>query len=979
MAGDSAPKTIDDILLPGTPERVLRDYMTLAQRADQTTFGLLEEDIVVLDTETTGLSFHKNELIEVAAARISGRTVVERFHSFVHPVGPIPPQIVELTGITNLDVMDAPRAPDVIEDLAAFVGGMPVVAHNASFDKTFIEAVRGGSEVTDTWIDSLALSRIALPRLSSHRLADMAQAFGCASVTHRAMDDVDALHGMWRIFMLGLSDLPHGLLERLATMHSEVDWPFRPLLSHLAGEQQGARFLLKEVRRDLVAHDDAHRRPDAFELERTQAPSPEDIERFFCADGPVSELYSSYESRPEQVAMSCEVAAALDTSSFRSLEAGTGVGKSMAYLLPEALFARQNDVTVGVATKTNALTDQLVSHELPALASLFPDGLSFVSLKGYEHYPCLHRMDLSAARELPLERAVRDGRSEQDVACDILTALAVTFAYVCQSPNGDLDALGIRWRYVPRDLLATSPAECIRARCPYYPRECLVHGARRRAASSDVVITNHSLLLRSIAADNAILPPIRHWVVDEAHTFEQEARRQWAHELTAEKIRATFQTLGGVSNGLLHSLLTRASKLDGATLVAGLLTKAASIASRASVQTTALLGALHDLMPLAGTNGGYESVTLWIDDHVRETDEWNALVLAAAPASASLDELSRALQEAGEAIAPESSVMSSELADSTRDVKDLLESLRLIVLEPHEAFVYSAELFRAKRRQGRERLVAERLDVGAQLAERWYPETQSVVYASATMAVGESFEHFEHAVGLDTLPQERRRSVRLDSSFDYDGNMSVVVARDMPAPNDRDYLAALEDLLYDIHRSMDGSVLTLFTNRREMDRVYAGLSKRLLEVGLDLACQEPGSSPRRLRERFLSEERLSLFALKSFWEGFDAAGDTLRCVVIPKLPFASPRDPLVQERELREQRSWWRYSLPEAVLSVKQAAGRLIRTSTDTGVLVLADSRICSKRYGRTFLGALQSHNCITLETRSIGRYITMWRASHER
>lgn len=175
---------------------------------------------------------------------------------------------------------------------------------------------------------------------------------------------------------------------------------------------------------------------------------------------------------------------------------------------------------------------------------------------------------------------------------------------------------------------------------------------------------------------------------------------------------------------------------------------------------------------------------------------------------------------------------------------------------------------------------------------------------------------------------------------------------------------------------MGGSVLTLFTNRREMERVYDGLRPRLVAAGLDVAYQERGSSPRRLRQRFLEERHLSLLALRSFWEGFDAAGDTLRCVVITKLPFASPRDPLVRERELREDRSWWRHSLPEAVISVKQAAGRLIRTSSDTGVLVLADSRLVTKRYGRQFVGSLPSKSVATLEAANVRRYIEMWRSS---
>ena len=226
-----------DLIAPGTPEDVRAAYLSLAGRARGRDFGPLEEDVVVLDTETTGLSFKDCDLIEISAARMSGREVVERFETFVHPCGPIPEEITRLTGITNRDVMDAPSAREAVAALAEFVGGSPVLAHNATFDRTFIEAVPGGAGVSDTWIDTLSLSRIALPRLTTHRLADMAAAFGCASVTHRAGDDVDALCGLWRILLLALSDLPSGLLALLADMHGEVSWPLRPVFTHLASER----------------------------------------------------------------------------------------------------------------------------------------------------------------------------------------------------------------------------------------------------------------------------------------------------------------------------------------------------------------------------------------------------------------------------------------------------------------------------------------------------------------------------------------------------------------------------------------------------------------------------------------------------------------------------------------------------------------------------------------------------------------------
>lgn len=971
--------TLEEIILPGTPEDVRRRYLSLAERARGRGFGPLEEDIVVLDTETTGLSFKDCGLIEISAARLSGREIVSRYETFVHPTGPIPEEISKLTGITNRDVTDAPSARDAVAGLAEFVAGSPVLAHNATFDRTFIEAVPGGAEVSDTWIDTLSLSRIALPRLSTHRLADMAAAFGCAGVTHRAGDDVDALSGMWRILLLALSDLPDGLLAHLAAMHEEVVWPMRPVLSYLAseGDVSPRPFSLKEVRAALVREARGESRPDATELDRLVVPGPDEVAAEFGPAGVVSRMYEHMERRPEQVAMAREVATALATSTHRAIEAGTGVGKSIAYLLPEALFAKRNNVTVGVATKTNALTDQLVSHELPALAAALPGGLSYASLKGYDHYPCLHRLDRAVREDLPLPAVPHDGRSDNAVACDMLTAIAVTYAYSCQSPDGDLDALGIRWRYVPRPMLTTTPGECLRGRCPYFPNECPLHGARRRAAAADVVVTNHSLLLRNVTAEGKILPPIRNWVVDEAHGFEAEARRQWAVEVSGEEARAAFELLGGTGSGVIHNLMVQAMALEGSTLFVGLLAKAAATLARASVSVADLFVAVHGLAGVARGDGGYDAVTLWIGEEVRGTQEWREVADAGQRAADVLCEAVKQLAEASEALGEEAPAAAADLGESTRFLRDLLSGITLICEGTDESYVYSAQLSRSKRRIASERLVAEKLDVGADLASRWLPEMQSVVFTSATIAVGDDFSHFDHAVGLDLLGEGSHRDVRLDSSFDFDGHMSVVLARDLPAPNDRAYLPALEDLLFDVHVAMGGSVLTLFTNRRDMERVYESLRPRLVAAGLEVVCQSRGASPRRLRQRFMEETTLSLMALRSFWEGFDATGDTLRCVVIPKLPFASPNDPLVRERDLREDRAWWKYSLPHAVISVKQAAGRLIRSSTDTGVLVLADSRLVSKGYGRLFVSSLPSRSVTRLESSNVGRYLSLWRASH--
>ena len=610
----SVPAALASALMPDTPAFVAERYATLAERARTRSFGLLSDDVVILDTETTGLSAQENELIEISAARLEGGAIAERFDTFVHPTGPIPPEIMELTHITNADVAHAPSARDAVAALADFVGGRPVVAHNATFDRTFIEHVPGGVAVSDLWIDSLALSRIALPRLASHKLASMAELFGCASVSHRACDDVDALAGLWPILLTALSDLPEGLVRALADMHPEVAWPYRPLFSYLAEEGvSAAPFSLAAARARVLEADASPQHVDVDELPALKVPTRDEIERAFAPGGLVAAMYPEYEPRPEQVAMALEVRDALATGTHRVVEAGTGVGKSVAYLVPLALTAKRNNVTVGVATKSNNLADQLMFHELPRLARELDGGLGYTALKGYDHYPCLRKLER-------LRRSTAEIKTNRDPA-DTLTAIAVIYAYVCQSPEGDLDALGIRWRSVDRSSLTTGSRECARRLCPFFPDKCLVHGARRRAARADVVVTNHSLLFRNVQADGKILPPIRIWAVDEAHGIEAEARRQWAVEVSAEEVRTLFERLGNDKTGVVGRLLSEVAQSDAATLFMGLLAKANASVQRASLVMADVFDRTRDVAR-AARERGYDSANVWVSPELRASGAW---------------------------------------------------------------------------------------------------------------------------------------------------------------------------------------------------------------------------------------------------------------------------------------------------------------------------------------------------------------------
>ena len=635
----------------------------------------------------------------------------------------------------------------------------------------------------------------------------------------------------------------------------------------------------------------------------------------------------------------------------------------MAYLVPIAFGARENKVTMGVATKTNALMDQLVYHELPRLRDALGGDLSYVALKGYDHYLCLRK----------LEHAVR---SHQDDECNVINMTATLLSFTAQTSQGDLDALNISWVRLPRADIQANANDCLKKRCPYFPRRCFLHGARRAATSADIVITNHALLFRDMQADNGILPPIRHWVIDEAHGVEGEARRQLSSSITSRELELELGRIVNPKSGITARVRKQADKLEGGVMLYGVTADIENRVGQIQLVAAEFFTGLTGLSaPDSRDSGSYNIVTIWISAELREGHAWRDLLEPGTKLADALWGLNGRLADLVsmlEQFEGEFANQLAELSGITGDIRNAVDALRLILDGTDDRYVTSLQLDRNPRRPN-QMLEAMRLDIGESLAADLYPQTRSLVFTSATIATAERepFAHFLRATGLDRVVDKPVRTSIFASGYDYERNMTILLPNDMPEPNAPGYRDAFARLLYETHVAMGGSVLTLFTNRLEMEALYRELKPRLADEGIELIAQTRGTSTKSLRDRFLSDRNLSMFALKSFWEGFDAPGDTLRCVIIARLPFSRPDDPIACERQVRDGRAaWGRYSLPEAVMDLKQAAGRLIRNSTDSGWLVLADARLQTKNYARSFLRAMPTPDVRTLSISEIARLV---------
>lgn len=933
---------LNQLIITGTAPEIELQYEALPSQAKIMEFGL-ESTVCILDTETTGLVAGVDAIIEIAIVKMQGPRVIDEFLSFVNPRRPVSEFITELTSITDAMVADAPDINELKPSIIEFIGDCDIVAHNAAFDRSFVEHTTGA--LPGKWIDTIELARIALPRLRAHSQGDLVGAFLPENneAAHRASHDAHALSALWRIILCGLATIDLTVLTAIASLAPREVWPegawVKLVADHLAGVGGATPKVLNlsKERSRLISTDKASALWDAYEKELSYLDFKE-VADGLSHEGLAGLMYPDYESRQEQIDMACEINDAFTASTHLAVEAGTGVGKSLAYLIPAALFALRNEITVGVATKTNTLTDQLVYKELPLLSKALDGKLRFTALKGYDHYVCLRKVD-SQLRDMTLRPY----------------ELGVVLAWISQTAWGDIDSLNFYWRSGANQTINANSLDCSRRKCRYYPNLCYLHGARQRARSSHIVVTNHALLFRDTIADGAILPPARYWIVDEAHGAEAEARDQLSVGVDQREFNFALKSFTSRHAGLLDQL-RRVSHIAGEkqedfNVKIAELEQAFERLRFGGVDFFDSVTALGKFTP----STEYDSTTLRIDGNVRREKAWTDVESY----GSKLYQLMDSAVAAGKVILSYFEDVDSTLPHVFSEFNGALfklgasaASVAQVVGDSQDNCFYTASI-RRTRQFSNATLSMANIEMGSIIAEQLYTRANSVVFTSATLAAGSDFEPFARGVGLTTLPSEKWKSVQLRSSYNLEQQMQIYIPRDMPSPaNSTTYSHDLEKLLFEVHRTMGGGVLTLFTNRREMDAAYRSLKPQLEAEGITLLSQSGGQSRKILRERFIADHSTSLFATKSFWEGFDAQGQTLRCVVIPRLPFSPPTDPLYLAREElvtlggeRGSTAWMRYSLPETIVELKQAVGRLIRSSTDVGCVIIADPRAATARY----------------------------------
>lgn len=906
--------------------------------------------IVALDIETTGLSDERDAIIEIGAVKFKGHRVEDEWTSVINPGRHIPEFITGLTGISDAETRNAPKLRDIIHEVEAFVGDAPVVGHNIRFDLGFIQKQAGILHYNEV-IDTYELAAVLMPTASRYNLGSLGKQLGILlPATHRALDDAKVTMAAFNKLFELARELPLDLVSEFVQQSEPLEWDARWVFQQVLGShaKEGIKAKKTTKKKGSDGRFDDSKFPPLDNPEKPIPLNTEEVASVLEYGGPFSRYFESFEQRPEQVAMMRAVSDALSYGSHLMVEAGTGVGKSFAYLVPAALFAKQNNTRVVVSTNTINLQDQLIQRDLPNLSQALDLDFRFAVLKGRSNYLCPRR----------LENLRHFGPKN----IDEMRVLAKILVWQMQNQSGDRSELNLTgptereaWNRLSAEDDACTTETCIKrtgGACPF-------HRVKTASQSAHVLVVNHALLLSDVATGSKVLPEYSHLVIDEGHHLESATTNALSFRLTQFDVDRMMKEVGGSNAGVLGRLLGETSDALRPSDF-GLLQKKVSHATDMAFRIEQMS---REFFRIVG-----EFAQLQREGQPQSNYAWQSRVLPATRTLPHWDDVEMAWDATGETLRnllTELSTIYKAAADLYAEGHDNLEDVmgdisnvarRLteaeanitgMISKPVNGMVYWIEV---QPNQNRLSLNAAPLSVASLVEKYLWHEKRSVILTSATLTAHGEFQYLRNTLGADEADE-----MQLGSPYDYESAALLYIANDIPEPNQNGYEQTLNRTLIATAKATGGRMLVLFTSYAALKKTAQAITGPLAREDIYVYEQGDGASPNALLESFKATERAVLLGTKSFWEGVDVPGDSLSVVVLTKLPFDVPTDPLIAARSEMYEDSFNQYYLPEAILKFRQGFGRLIRTASDRGVVAILDRRVLTKQYGRLFLESLPS------------------------
>jgi ATP-dependent DNA helicase DinG len=639
----------------------------------------------------------------------------------------------------------------------------------------------------------------------------------------------------------------------------------------------------------------------------------EQIRAIFSEDGLLSKA-KNFEFRPQQQEMAACVAQALKEERHLVVEAGTGVGKSLAYLAPAILFARAQNKKAIASTHTINLQEQLLYKDIPILKKILPIEFEAALIKGRQNYLCPRRLD----RALQQATELFTGPEQNE--------LNRLFEWARTTRDGSLSDLAVEPDPKVWTQVCSEAHICTQKTCGQDPR-CFYQQARKRLLAADVLVINHTLLFMLLGSPEAqeeresgFLFPNDFLILDEAHTVEQVASRQIGIGISQYGLRSTIQRLYNARTR--KGLFTVMRDAEGVRLAADLVDEAEKFFAAVEAKCEFKKGREFRVRDI---------------DLVPDTITGRLTALQA-----------RIIEVAKRA---DDEFLKAELQEYARRIRDIRTGIAVFLEQSAPEHVYWVE--RTGKTAQFLTLNAAPIDIAPVLRRMLFRDNCSCIMTSATLAVGRpDLAYFRRRIGADEA-----EPLLLGSPFNFRKQMKMFIVQKMPDPRDAGYEEALEHWIAYFVEQTGGCAFVLFTSYRGMQQVAERMRDSFSCKKLRLLVQGEGTPRGLLLEQFKTTPRAVLFGTDSFWMGVDVPGEALSNVIITRLPFAVPDHPLIEAKlELIEERGgdpFTEYSLPEAILKLRQGVGRLIRTKSDHGIIVILDNRIVTKPYGRAFMQAL--------------------------
>jgi ATP-dependent DNA helicase DinG len=793
-------------------------------------------------------------------------------------------------------------------------------------------------------------------------------------------DVFDQMEPVLRKIEAILADWPIMLLQQVTELSASIDSGFHRLASDaLESVTSLSRYEIPAGRQ--VIHQLLFREleiPERIDLEEEEFHADE-IVRWFAPDGSMKEVFPEYEPRQGQLDMLAEVATALAEGRHAIVEAGTGTGKSLGYLVPAAYFSLMTGERVVVATHTLHLQTQLMERDVPIVQNLLAKPIVFAILKGRTNYVCMRKV-ASQVNSAGLV-SVKEERA----------FLIKTLVWLKDTVAGERDELPLLGREAEHwESIQSETETCINKRCPWF-KYCYYHRAKAIAQQANIVITNHSLVLTDLKADHSVLPGYSYLILDEAHQLEDGATKHLGLE---------------VHNFVVFGILNRLAKDRKTGMIPSLKQRvlveyreqperAGAFAVRLDQMLDTLVNirlALEECFQLLSdfvkANQQLTEEAKWVvrvlDEH-RNQETWQPVLNAFANFHSHMLDLRRHVKKwetEMEEITNET--LLGQIQDVIGVIKELdriWEQLNLFMQsdDPH----YVAWLEREERvSHPYVGVYRAPIDVGPLLDEQLFSKKQSVILTSATLTVNRSFEYVIQRLGLRHYTKTGELSTLIvESPFRYRDQALLCIPSDMPAmvgEGSEGFLVALCDTLVKLARVSKGRMLVLFTSYRMLKDVYERTLHTFQEFDLHLLAQGVSHSNRhRLIQDFKQHKHAVLFGTNSLWEGVDIPGEQLSTLVIVRLPFWPPNHPVIEARmediKQKGRNAFREYAVPQAIVRFKQGFGRLVRSTRDVGAVIVLDRRIVDASYGKIFLQSLPDPRIFQGTRREIYAAVYHW------